>query len=438
MVDATSTYGDRNAPTDRPTEPASAARARATSSTAVRPLSFARRRATATPMHATHLALLFVTALGLSSCTPGRPAPAPQTQPAPDPTVAVLDADLADALAQRLADFAAARRIPGLAVAIGRDGSVVWSHEFGVSDLALGTPVTGETVFPLGSTSKPLTALLLGQLVDEGRLDLDAPVQAYVPYFPEKEHVVTPRLLAGHLAGLRDYDHAAGEYDNTRHFASVREAVGVFADDPLEFEPGTRHAYSAYNFVLLSAVLEGAAGADFETLLTRRLVEPLALRHTGFNRAPLPGLATSYTTGPFGRVFPARVGDPSNKWAAGGLVSTPREMVAIGNAALAGRIVEPATFALLTTPQTLSDGSDSGAGYGLGWRRGERVLADGRSVAVVHHGGTGPGSMSFFVLYPSEGLVLSLQSNLLFQPFDAFAAQAFALAESVLVASTPP
>jgi hypothetical protein len=68
----------------------------------------------------------------------------------------------------------------------------------------------------------------------------------------------------------------------------------------------------------------------------------------------------------------------------------------------------------------------------LGWRSGTRTLADGRSVPVAHHGGTGVGSMSFFVLYPSEDLVVSMQSNLLFEPFTAFAAEAFAVAESLL------
>jgi serine beta-lactamase-like protein LACTB, mitochondrial len=293
-------------------------------------------------------------------------------------------------------------------------------------------PVDGESIFPLGSTSKPLTALLLGQLIEEGRLELDAPIQNYVPYFPRKEKPLTARLLAGHLAGLRDYDRAKGEYDNTRYFASVREAVEVFADDPLLYEPGTRHAYSAYSFVLLSAAIEAASGADFLTALDGRLVQPLGLQHTGPNRAPLPKLVSSYTRGFRNRIVPARVGDPSNKWAAGGLVSTPIEMVQIGNAVLAGRVVLPETFELLTTPQALADGSDSGAGYGMGWRRGTHQLANGRAVPIVHHGGTGPGSMSFFVIYPTEDLVVSMQCNLLFQPFTDFSSELLAVAERIL------
>ena len=359
----------------------------------------------------------------------------------------VLDATTAEVLEARLRQFMAERRIPGLAVAVGTSAGVVWSAALGVADLDTQAPITLESVFPLGSTSKPLTARLLGQLVEEGRIDLDAPIQELVPDFPAKGSPeasssaagrpggrVTARLLAGHLAGLRDYDHAAGEYHNQRHFSSVREAVGVFADDPLLFEPGTRYAYSPYGFVLLSAAIEGATGRYFLSVLETRLAKPLGLKRTGPNRGPPENVVTSYTTGFRGDVVPAQIGDPSIKWAAGGLVSTPLEMVRLGGAVLAGKVVRPETFVLLTTPQRLADGTDSGAGYALGWRRGERQMQDGRIVPVVHHGGTGPGSMSFFAIYPTEGVVVSLNANLLFQPFGPFAEEAFSIAEAVIAA----
>ena len=359
-------------------------------------------------------------ALQLSVSLLASAAPPPRIEA--DPRAAAAEA--------QLRAFLETRHIPGLAVAVGLDGQVVYHQAFGVADLETKAPVTADSVFPLGSTSKALTGLLLGQLVEAGKLDLDAPIQTYVPSFPVKSHPITARQLAGHLAGLRNYNRAAGEYENRKHFPSVEAAVGIFKDDPLEFEPGTRHAYSVYGFVLLSAALEGASGKSFLELLDARLVNPLGLSSTGPCRPEVPGLVTSYSAGFFGMPVAAAPTDLSNKWAAGGLASTPLDMVRLGNAVVAGSVVRPETFTLLTTPQKLKDGSDSGAGYGMGWRSGVKKLApSGREVRVAHHGGTANGAMSFFVIFPEERLVISLLSNLLFEPFTDFAAEAYALAE---------
>lgn len=347
--------------------------------------------------------------------------------PAPAPPAALA--------AGELAAFRDQKRIPGLSVAVGRDGQVLWAEAFGVTDLAAQTPVTRDSVFPLGSTSKALTSLALGVLLDEGKIALDAPVQRWVPTFPVKpEGGITPRLLASHQAGLRDYDHAAGEYDNLREFTSVAAAVDVFRDDPLVFPPGTRHGYSAYHFVLLSAALEGAAGQDFLTLVRERVTAPLGLDSTGPNlrAAPHPRLVSGYQPGMFGLPTPAPRLDVSNKWAAGGFVSTPTEMVRLGLAVLAGKVVSPRVLAELTTVQKLADGRDSGSIYALGWRSG--VWKDSRGVEhrVFHHGGVANGGLSFFVLFPDAGLAVSLLGNFRFEPFGDFAAAAYRVAEHFL------
>lgn len=330
--------------------------------------------------------------------------------------------------------FMKARQIPGLSIAVGHRGELVWAEAFGVADLDRKTPLTTASIFPLGSTSKALTSLALGKLVEEKKLDLDAPIQTYVPYFPEKPYRLTTRLLAGHLSGLRDYDMKT-EYYNSRAFASVQEAIGVFKDDPLLFEPGTKYAYSAYNFVLLSGAIEGASGEDYLTFMRKRIFAPLGLTQTGPDRRPaeMPGLVTCYLAGFGGVPFPAGPANVSNKWGAGGFVSTPSEMVRLGNALLKGRIVRPETFVLLTTPQKLKNGEDSGAGYGMGWRsEKEKLPLSGRELRAVHHGGTANGAMSFFVLFPEADLVVSINSNLLMQPFTDFSGEAFYIADLLL------
>src|SRR5256886_8841079 len=98
-----------------------------------------------------------------------------------------------------------APRIPGVQVAVAINGTPVWSEGFGYADAARRRPVTRETQFRIGSVSKPLTAAAVALLYEQGELDLDAPIQRYVPTFSEKGDPITTRQLAGHLAGVRHY-----------------------------------------------------------------------------------------------------------------------------------------------------------------------------------------------------------------------------------------
>jgi CubicO group peptidase (beta-lactamase class C family) len=95
--------------------------------------------------------------------------------------------------------------IPGASVAVGIGGQIVWAEGFGWADVELGVPVTTLTRFRVGSVSKPITAAGLGLLVERGQVDLDAPIQTYLPDFPEKRWPVTTRQLGGHTAGIRHY-----------------------------------------------------------------------------------------------------------------------------------------------------------------------------------------------------------------------------------------
>src|SRR5437879_11624869 len=147
--------------------------------------------------------------------------------------------------------------IPGVQLAVAIDGTLVWSEGFGYADAARRRPVTRAAQFRLGSVSKPLTPAQVALLYEQGKLDLDAPIQRYVPTFPEKGYPITTRQLAGHLAGIRHYRDR--EFFQTRHFAAVRDGLTIFQDDSLLFPPGTRFFYSSYGCTLVSAVGARAA-----------------------------------------------------------------------------------------------------------------------------------------------------------------------------------
>ena len=162
-------------------------------------------------------------------------------------TVAVADRDrYADSVEEssRLARaLVAGDDLPGLSVAVSVHGEIVWAEGFGWADEDSRTPITPLTRFRLGALSKPLTAVAVALLHDRGRLDLDAPVQRYVPAYPEKQWTVTTRQLMGDVAGVHRIRGDNNDAMPVEHCASLDEAVALVADDPLLFKPGTQHRY---------------------------------------------------------------------------------------------------------------------------------------------------------------------------------------------------
>src|SRR6185369_2309850 len=187
---------------------------------------------------------------------------------------------------------------PGASITVIKDGHVIWSEGFGMADVEQQVPATPLTRFRVGSVSKPLTSAALGLLVEERKLDLDAPIQKYVPSFPQKPWPITTRQLAGHLAGIRHYE--AGEFESRAPYATVRAGLAVFEKDALLFEPGTRFSYSSYGWNLIAAVMEGASGEKYLDLMQKSVFGPAGMTHTGPDAAAetVPRRAHFYTRDP--------------------------------------------------------------------------------------------------------------------------------------------
>lgn len=302
----------------------------------------------------------------------------------------------------------AAGSIPGLSVAVGRGPEVLWSEGFGLADLTHGTPVTPLTKFRVGSVSKPITAAAMGVLMEAGALDLDAPVQRYVPSFPEKRWPVTTRQLAGHLAGVRHY--RGMENLSAVRYPTVLSGLAIFQDDSLIAEPGTRYAYSSYGWNLISAVVEGASGEPFLPYMDRTVFEPLGMRRTlaGHTDSIIPHRTRFYVLDEDdGRVINAPFVDNSYKWAGGGFLSTPEDLVAFAAAHIDGSgFLTDETLAALFTSQRLRSGEETG--YGIGWR----TAANEHGETVVSHTGGSVGGTTVLTLNRDTGLIVAIVANL--------------------------
>jgi CubicO group peptidase (beta-lactamase class C family) len=352
--------------------------------------------------------LLFPIVLVSASST-GAAAQSSTPVVAPTPAVAGQPREHASAIATErrfVLDTMRALGAPGASITVIRNDTTLWSEGFGWADLEQRVAVTPLTRFRIGSVSKSLTSIALGLLVQEGRIEIDAPIQRYVPSFPVKNAPVTVRELAGHTAGIRHY--RGNEMLIQRHYPSVTESLDIFRNDTLLFTPGTRFSYSSYGFNLLSAAIEHAAGEPFVEFMARRVIEPLGLRHTvaEFADSLIPFRAHFYTRADSGRgIINAPYVDNSYKWAGGGYLSTTEDLARLGQLLLAGALLRPETRQMLWTSQRTADGKETG--YGMGWFT-DRDAAGRRR---VFHSGGSVGGTAYLLIYPDDKLVLALLVN---------------------------
>lgn len=323
--------------------------------------------------------------------------------------------------------------LPGLSVAVARDDRIVWAEGFGWADVEGRVPVTPLTTFRIGAVSKPLTAAAVGLLHDRGRLDLDAPVQQYVAAFPAKQWPVSTRQLMGDVAGVH---HRRGGNESLpgRHCDSLGEALEIFAGDPLLFRPGTEYRYSVYGWILVSAVVEGAAGELFGTFMAREVFHPLGMERTVLDAVDgVPGRASLYFPRMSMRTELGLQDAPAadySCWAgAGAFLSTPSDLVRLGSAMLKPGLLKAETVALIQTTLRLESGASTG--YAMGWKVEDVPLAGATARLLSHRGSPIGGSISLMA-FPDLGLAIAAASNVShakgITPFGLKVADAFARA----------
>ncbi len=293
---------------------------------------------------------------------------------------------------------------PALSAALSIDGKLVWRGAVGMADVEKGLKADFDTRFRIGSTSKAVTAAGVGVLIDQGKLRLDQPIAG----FP---HAVTLGQVMSHRAGIRNYGlclcFPVWEHQNRRRFRNINEQITVVKYSPLLFKPGTDFAYTSLGYNLTGAAIEQAIGQPFGAFMNEALFEPLGMTRTSLSET---GAAGFYET-ELGRYKRSFAVDNSIRWPSGGIVSTPSDIVALGNAMLDDRLLTSATRTLLLSVPT-EGRADDGRIYAYGWRHSDWTLYDGTlKLDSYHHNGTAVGSTSVFVVLPEKRIVLSLMMN---------------------------
>ncbi|MFJ9950183.1 serine hydrolase domain-containing protein [Kitasatospora sp. NPDC091207] len=280
-----------------------------------------------------------------------------------------------------------------LAAVKGRDGRTR-NYTAGVGNLATGAKVPVDGQVRIGSNTKTFTAVVVLQLVAEGKVGLDSPVETYLPGLLRGDGIdgrhITVRQLLQHTSGLPEYVDKDSILTSPTRYYEPRELLDVALAQKAHFAPGTRWEYNNTNYLLAGLIIQKVTGRPIGEEINRRIVDRIGLRHTYF---PSPGDMSIHEDHPKGYNRDADGSlrdytelDPSWGWAAGAVVSTNSDITRFYTALLGGRLLPAAQLAQMRTTVS-ADEVGPGARYGLGLV--SRPLSCGG--LYWGHGGTIPG-----------------------------------------------
>ncbi|MCY1000052.1 serine hydrolase [Myxococcus sp. MISCRS1] len=293
--------------------------------------------------------------------------------------------------------------VAGLSVAVSR-GEQRWVCGYGYRDVAKRLPATPRTTYRMASVTKSFTAVAVLQLVEQGKLSLDADIHSVVPTYPAKQWTVTVKDLLGHLSGVPTYDGVAST-QNVKA-VSTEEALAVFSQKPLAFEPRSRYLYSTWGYNLLGAAVESASGQSYRDYLREHVFQPAGMAHADLDvtatRDEHQAVGYRVKDGVLQR---SRFLDVSSRFGGGGTRGTVGDMLGFGRAVLSHRLVSRDTMGKMQASMATSDGrlTDYGMGFATYPLRGHYLVA---------HAGGQPETTTLLVMFPAEDTVISLATNI--------------------------
>lgn len=316
--------------------------------------------------------------------------------------------------------------VPGAAVALIRGGQVVWAKGFGFADLSAHIPITTETEFNVGSLSKTPTAWAIMQLVDEGKLKLDAPVDTYlhrwhIPKSSFDNSQVTIGRLLSHTSGISQHDYHG--WDPTSSLSPIEDSLagktGTGAVQVVS-QPGVAFHYSGANYAILELVIEEVSGQPFCAYMKAQIFGPLHMLQTNYG---LPGDFGKSMAKPYDALENPLPILRYNEMAAAGLTTNIHDLAVFAAAGLKSKtgaqpgrgLVKPETISEMQTPKPNTKWADEDPygpspqyGYGYTVRPGQFAGEPG-----VGHGGTNNGWESLVQIVPSteDGIVIMTNSS---------------------------
>lgn len=298
--------------------------------------------------------------------------------------------------------YADARGFMGTVI-LEQDGRLIFRKSVGKASLEFPASFTNRTVFAVGSLTKSFTAAAVLRLQEQGKLKVSDPLSKHLPDFPGAENITLHQLLT-HTSGIGGLQDVPDFINVQRHALNLDQTLALFRDKPAHFAPGTRFEYSNAGYLVLSKVIEVAAGVPFATYLNDQILVPSGFKNTRFHTRDdiIPRLAYGHL---FDGIHHKKAGyfDPELPAGGGALYSTARELVGWIPSLLAGRVLKPESAEQMVAPWVpVADGIHYAYGLQVG-------VQDGRK--VILHGGLISGYHALALYFPDTRLSLVVLSN---------------------------
>lgn len=313
-------------------------------------------------------------------------------------------------LDRELVDYIDLGKGPGISAAVSINGSLVYSGQAGFSDLELGTRVSKDSVFRIGSITKQFTAAAILKLQELKRLNTNDSILDHLQEAPSSWRTVKISNLLNHTSGIENYSEIPDDIDSMDGSVSHKYIINRVRNKILLFNPGEKWSYSNTNFYLLGMIIERASGKSYDSFLMDELLGGLAPHNISYcytdrliaNR--VSGYAKAQGTNTNDLWINSAFINMLTPFSAGALCATAEDLVRWNLALSSGNIISPESYASMITNRKLNDGSPTNYGYGVGVLEGE----DG--VRIFHEGGI-PGFRSSLVYYPEMKVCIAILIN---------------------------
>lgn len=260
----------------------------------------------------------------------------------------------------------------------------------------------------IASITKPMTAIAIMQLYENEMIDLDEPIQTYIKEFPKKaKGDITIRQLLKHTSGISHYSSKLDALSFT-HYTSLKDALDAFKDKELAFEPGTQYMYSSYGYTILGAIIEEVSQMSYREYMKKNIWDVAGMSNTDLEQSKQ---SYSNKSQLYLKIESTYIKSPKTDlsiiYSAGGVQSTIMDLLKFGEAILHNRLIDRTSLEMMinaTDELAPAIGDDP---YGFGWA----VYDDPKFGRIIQHGGTQPGTSSFFSIYLDHKIVSAVLSN---------------------------